>query len=62
MERRSKDAATPEGMAASGLSAKEGRLEIARGQFPPARYVMQLSWQCEGNAYYQEFPLNLLGR
>jgi hypothetical protein len=44
----------------TGLTANAGRLEIPRSKLRHARYVMQLSWECAGNDYYQEFPLNLL--
>ena len=44
----------------TALPAEEGKLEISREGLPFAAYTLQLSWQCEGKAYYQEYPLNLI--
>jgi hypothetical protein len=41
------------------LQAEQDKLEISRKNIPAASYTVQLSWQCEGRKYYQEFPLNL---
>ncbi len=45
-----------------GLQAKDGRLELERSQLVAADYSLQLSWGCEGQAFYQEFPVNLRPR
>jgi hypothetical protein len=46
----------------SALGLRDGQISITRKSVAPGRYIMKLSWVSEGKEYYQEMPLNLLGK
>ena len=41
------------------LNVADGKLVIPRKDIKPAKYTLQLTWNCEGKEYYQDLPLNL---